>query len=187
VTADLARPAGASAVPGAGISALADAAAAAPATLPGWQGTLPGWQGTLPVWQGTLPGTAESVALARRFVRAVLPGCPRAEDLALAATELAANAVRWSAAGESGTFTVTVRSAPRRARVEVTDPGPATRPAGPGNGWGLGIVAAVTDQHGTCHGPRARTSWAEATWAEAPCAEAAQAEATRPGEMPAEH
>jgi signal transduction histidine kinase len=78
---------------------------------------------------------------------------------------MAANAVAWSAAGQGGTFTVTVRTAPRWARIEVTDPGPATRPAPPGNGWGLNIVAAVTDRSGATFGPGvARTAWTEATW-----------------------
>jgi hypothetical protein len=153
VTPDPADPDGVRALTGAGISALMAAIVAA--------------SGRLPMSQTTLPGVPESVSLARTFVRAALSGCPRAEDLALAATELASNAVRWSAAGEDGTFTVTVRTAPRWARVEVTDPGPAARPAVAGNGWGLGIVAAVTDRHDTHHGPGpARTSWAEASWPE---------------------
>jgi anti-sigma regulatory factor (Ser/Thr protein kinase) len=109
----------------------------------------------------TLPGTLASVSAARRFVLDALGDCPRAHDLAQAVTELAANAVHWSAAGEAGTFTVTVRTAPRWAHVEVTDPGPAAAPTARGHGWGLGIVAAVTDQHGTRHGPGpGRTSWA---------------------------
>jgi anti-sigma regulatory factor (Ser/Thr protein kinase) len=112
-----------------------------------------------------LAGVARSVPEARRFVRAVLAGCPRAADLAQAVTELAANAVAWSAAGEGGTFTVTVRTAPRWARIEVTDPGPARHPTAIPNGWGLGIVAMVTDRHDTTHGPgTTRTAWAEATW-----------------------
>jgi anti-sigma regulatory factor (Ser/Thr protein kinase) len=116
-------------------------------------------------WRATLPGVPVSVQAARRFVRDTLSGCPRADDLALAVTELASNAINWSAAGETGTFTVTVRIAPRWARVEVTDPGPATTPTAESNGWGLGIIAAVTDRHGTEHGPGpARTSWTEATW-----------------------
>jgi Histidine kinase-like ATPase domain len=117
--------------------------------------------------RATLPGVPESVSIARRFVRDALPGCPRADDLAQAVTELAANAFHWSAAGEAGTFTVTVRTAPRWARVEVTDPGPAAAPTARGHGWGLLITAAVTDRHGTRYGPgRARTGWAEVTW---PC------------------
>jgi signal transduction histidine kinase len=116
-------------------------------------------------WQIALPGAPESVQAARRFVREMLAGCPRADDLAQAVTELGSNAVNWSAAGEGGTFTVTVRTAPRWARIEVTDPGPAASPTAHSNGWGLGIVAALTDRHGTCHGPGpARMYWAEATW-----------------------
>jgi two-component sensor histidine kinase len=112
-----------------------------------------------------LTGAAGSVPDARRFVRDTLAGCPRADDLAQAVTELAANAIAWSAAGEGGTFTVTIRRAPRWARVEVTDPGPALLPAATGNGWGLGIVAMVTDRSGATYGPGSqRTAWAEATW-----------------------
>jgi signal transduction histidine kinase len=115
--------------------------------------------------RATFPGVPVSVLAARRFVRAALADCPRADDLAQAVTELGSNAVNWSAAGEAGTFMVTVRTAPRWARVEVTDPGPATAPTAESNGWGLGIIAAVTDRHGTERGPGlGRTSWAEATW-----------------------
>jgi hypothetical protein len=115
--------------------------------------------------QATLPGEPVSVPAARQFVRDALTGCPRADDLALAVTELASNAVRWSAARDHGTFTVTVRTAPRWARVEVTDPGPAAQPGGESNRWGLGIVAAITDRAGDSHGPgRSHTTWAEATW-----------------------
>jgi hypothetical protein len=138
---------------GAGITALMDATVAS--------------AGPAGSCQATLPGVPVAVPAARRFVRDALPGCPRADDLAQAVTELASNAVHWSAAGEAGTFTVTVRTAPRWARVEVTDPGPAAAPTARGRGWGLPIVAAVTDRHGTRCGPGpARTSWAEATW---PC------------------
>jgi hypothetical protein len=118
--------------------------------------------------QATLPGNPVSVRVARRLVRDALAGCPRAADLVQAADELASNAVMWSAAGEGGTFTVTVRTAPRWARVEVTDPGPATTPGGESNGWGLDIVRAITDLAGTDPGPGpARTSWAECTWPDA--------------------
>jgi anti-sigma regulatory factor (Ser/Thr protein kinase) len=113
----------------------------------------------------SLPGQPASVPIARRFVRDVLNGCPRPDDLALAATELAANAVVWSASGEGGTFAIQVRTAPRWARGEVSDSGPADLPGPPGNGWGLCLVRAVTDRAGTTHGPgRPRTAWAEVTW-----------------------
>jgi hypothetical protein len=86
--------------------------------------------------RATFPGMPVSIPAARQFVRDALADCPRAADLAQAVTELAANAVRWSAAAEGGTF----------------------------NGWGLGIVRAITDRAGTTADPGpARTSWAEAT------------------------
>jgi signal transduction histidine kinase len=112
----------------------------------------------------TLPGTAESVPIARQLVRDALPGCPRADDLALAVSELATNAITWSAS-RSGMFTVKVRTAPRWARVEVTDDGPAPGPPARGNGWGLAIVASITARSGATLDPDGRrTSWAEATW-----------------------
>jgi Histidine kinase-like ATPase domain len=118
-----------------------------------------------PAWHATLPGLSASVPAVRSLVRAALPGCPRADDLALAVTELAANAVTHSAARHTGTYTLTIRTAPRWARIEITDPGPALQPSPPGNGWGQPIIAAVTDRHGTCQGPGpARTTWAEVTW-----------------------
>lgn len=118
--------------------------------------------------QIVLPGRAASVRAARRFTAAALPGCPRADDLVLAVSELASNAVAWSASGQQGTFTVRVRAAPGWARAEVSDAGPAVHdtPAA-GNGWGLLIVAGVTDRCGTVTGPDgSRTAWAEVTWGE---------------------
>lgn len=113
----------------------------------------------------TLPGIPASVRSARFFVRDTLAGCPRADDLILAVSELASNALAWSASGCGGTFTVRVRTAPRWARVEVTDEGPAPVPAASGNGFGLGIVASVTDRAGHSTGSDGgRTAWAEASW-----------------------
>jgi serine/threonine-protein kinase RsbW len=112
-----------------------------------------------------LPGIPASVPAARRFARDCLADCPRLDDLVLAVSELASNAIAWSASGCGGTFTVRVRTAPRWARVEVTDAGPAPVPATTSNGWGLGIVAEVTDRAGdTIAADGQRTAWAEATW-----------------------
>lgn len=113
----------------------------------------------------TLPGESSSVPVARRLVRSALAGCPRADDLLLAITELASNAVLHSASGRGGTFTVQIRTAPRWARIDVADEGPAANPTTPGNGWGLAIVADVTDRTGAdiADGGR-RTAWAEVGW-----------------------
>jgi signal transduction histidine kinase len=114
----------------------------------------------------TLPGIPASVPAARRFVREALPGCPRADDLMLAVSELTSNAIVHSASGQGGSITVRVRTAPPGwARVEVTDDGPASGQLPEGNGWGLGIVRAVTDRAGSTMGAEGRlTAWAEVIW-----------------------
>jgi hypothetical protein len=113
----------------------------------------------------TLPGVPGSVAVARQLTRAALPGCPRIDDLLLAVTELASNAVIHSASGQGGTFSVGVRTAPRWVRAEVTDQGPAAITPQACNGWGLAIVAGVTDRTGADLRPNGhRCAWAEVTW-----------------------
>jgi anti-sigma regulatory factor (Ser/Thr protein kinase) len=113
----------------------------------------------------TLPGTASSVPVARRLVRDAVPGCPRADDLALAVSELTGNAIVHSASGQGGTFTVRVRAAARSARVEVTDDGPKDGLPSPRNGWGLTIVREVTDRVAAVIQPDGRrTAWCEVTW-----------------------
>ena len=89
----------------------------------------------------TLPGTPFSVPVARQLARAMLLGCPRADDLMLAVTELATNAIAHSASGQGGSFTLSVRTGPQWAMVEVTDEGPASQPV-TGNGWGLALSRA---------------------------------------------
>lgn len=114
----------------------------------------------------TLPGTPAAVAIARQLAREALTSCPRADDLVLAVSELASNAVIHSASGQGGTFAIRVRTAPRWARVEVSDPGPAVnRPPIARNGWGLAIAANVTDRTSATIKPDgSRVAWAEATW-----------------------
>jgi Histidine kinase-like ATPase domain len=140
-----------SAVNGAGITTLMHAVVAA--------------RTVTPPAQISLPGIPASVSAARRFAAAALGDCPRADDLVLAASELASNAVGHSASGEGGSFMVAVRTAPRWARVEVSDSGPALLPSAARNGWGLQIVAAVADRSGAIIRPEgSRIAFAEATW-----------------------
>lgn len=119
-----------------------------------------------PPVQAVLPALPEAVSAARRLVRGtLLTWCPRVDDLVLAVSEFATNVICWSVSGRGGFMVVAVRTAPRWARVEVTDEGPAGDVAGPGNGWGLGIVGCVTDRSGAHElaGGR-RMAWAEVTW-----------------------
>ncbi len=119
----------------------------------------------------TFPGLPAIVPSARRFVRGILAGSPRAEDMELITAELASNAIRHTPSGEDGgEFTLTVRTEPGWARVEVSDAG-AGQWSGPRDaadddeyGRGLAIVAALADKLG--HDIRAggQTVWAEVVW-----------------------
>jgi anti-sigma regulatory factor (Ser/Thr protein kinase) len=118
-----------------------------------------------PTVTATLPGEPASVPVARRLTRAMLADCPRADDLMLAVTEFSANAIKHSASGEDGSFTVQVRTEPGWARVEVTDDGPAQGSTSVSNGWGLAIVADITDRaSAVIRADGCRNAWAEVNW-----------------------
>lgn len=119
----------------------------------------------------TFPGLPAIVPSARRFVRGILAGSPRSDDMELIASELASNAILHTPSGhDGGEFTVTVRTGPGWARVEVSDTGTGqwNAPSGPDgdneHGRGLAIVAALADKLG--HDIRAggQTVWAEVSW-----------------------
>ena len=116
----------------------------------------------------TFPGLPAIVPSARRFVRGILAGSPRADDMELIAAELASNAIRHTPSGQDGgEFTLMVRTEPGWARIEVSDAGTGEW-SGPRDasdddeyGRGLAIVAALADKFG--HDVRAsgQTVWAE--------------------------
>jgi anti-sigma regulatory factor (Ser/Thr protein kinase) len=119
----------------------------------------------------TFPGLPAIVPSARRFVRGILVGSPRAEDMELITAELASNAIRHTPSGrDGGEFTLRVHTEPGWERVEVSDSGTGEW-SGPRDasdddeyGRGLAIVAALVDKLG--HDVRAsgQTVWAEVTW-----------------------
>ncbi|MGV9596087.1 ATP-binding protein [Streptosporangium sandarakinum] len=117
--------------------------------------------GDNPVYERSFAGCAESVPQVRRFVTALLRGCPRAEDAALCASELASNALLHTRSGRAGgRFVVRLQVCGQVCvRITVDDQGvddgqdeqpgetgtrdPAlTRPAGEG-GYGLAVVRAL--------------------------------------------
>ena len=119
----------------------------------------------------TFPGLPAIVPSARRFVRGILADSPRAGDMEQISAELVANAILHTPSGaDGGEFTLTVRTEPGWARVEVTDAGAGQWNArGDGGadeeyGRGLAIVAALADKFG--HDIRAggQTAWAEVAW-----------------------
>jgi anti-sigma regulatory factor (Ser/Thr protein kinase) len=120
----------------------------------------------------TFPGLRTIVPAARHFVRGILAGTPRADDLELIACELITNSIRRSPAGEKGgKITVTVRAASGCSRVEVSDPGTGQWHPAPGNpsddadhGRGLAIIAALADKLGHDVTPEGQTLWAEVAW-----------------------
>ncbi len=119
----------------------------------------------------TFPGLPAIVPSARRFVRGILAESPRAGDMELITSELASNAILHTPSGSSGgEFTLTVRTAPGWARVEVADSG-AGQWSAPRDGSddeeygrGLAIVAALADKLGHDIRASGQTVWAEVTW-----------------------
>ena len=123
----------------------------------------------------TFPGLPAIVPSARRFVRGILEGTPRNDDMELIAAELVSNAILHSPAGEDGgEFTVTVRTGDDWARVEVSDTGtgkwhPPDNDDDPDAeyGRGLAIIAALSDKFGHDVTSAGQTLWAEVCWTDA--------------------
>lgn len=107
----------------------------------------------------TFPGHPESAGEARRWAARCLPGCPSAEDVLLAVSEMVTNSVRHSRSGVRG-GTVRVRLCAAEGmwvRVEIRDDGPFTKPrAGfrDRNGAAAETAAAVTERGELAEGGR---------------------------------
>jgi hypothetical protein len=97
------------------------------------------------------PGSADQVGQVRRFVRSQVGDHPAADDVVLAASELASNAIKHTASGrDSGMFLVQLTMVgPDHVAVIVTDQGTADGPqvrhpdAGQESGRGLAVVEAL--------------------------------------------
>jgi hypothetical protein len=102
--------------------------------------------------EAAYPGGTEQIRAVRADLRAVLEGCPRADDVILCASELAANAALHSRSRLSGaTFTVRAIVSPDlRVRIEVQDNGGPWNQGmiDPTRHHGLDIVRAVADEWG---------------------------------------
>jgi anti-sigma regulatory factor (Ser/Thr protein kinase) len=121
----------------------------------------------------TLPGLPSMVPLARRAVRILMDGSPRAVDAELIVSEYAANAIRHTCSGyEGGEMRIVVDRKPGWARLEVHDAGPLPpgerhRAAEGEYGHGLVVVREVSDRWGQDHLGDEGVSWAELDWTEA--------------------
>ena len=118
----------------------------------------------------TYPGSAEQIRVVRADLRALLGGCPMADDVILCASELATNATLHSRSGvQGGTFTVRASiDLGHSVRVEVEDSGGPWTPATsePDRYHGLDIVRALASDWGIDGDHTARTIWARFDWPE---------------------
>jgi serine/threonine-protein kinase RsbW len=115
------------------------------------------------------PGAAEHIRAVRADLRPLLADCPRADDVILCASELAANAALHSDSRlPGGTFTVRVAIGPcDHVRIEVEDNGgPWTPvPSDTERHHGLGIISLLATDWGIDGGDQAsRTAWARFDW-----------------------
>jgi len=110
-------------------------------------------------------GHPARVAHARRFVAAVLNGCPLTDTAVLLTSELVTNALAHTPSGTGGSFEVIVWRDTACVLVAVLDDGSHTSPATVGidleseSGRGLGLVAALADRWGHQGGTAARAVW----------------------------
>ncbi len=139
-----------------------------------WPGALP----RIPVRSWTCsrgyPGTLEQVAEARAFLRRLLHGCPAVNDAVLLCSELAANAVQYSASrADGGQFSVHVRAQQGSyVWAGVQDRGGPweQRPRDTGRMHGLDIVRALAGDGcwGITGGFGGRLVWYRLAWASEP-------------------
>lgn len=116
-----------------------------------------------------LPGIAASVPESRRWVRDILAeqaigSVRRRADLELIVSELATNAIRYTASGHpGGEYTLRLDLGAVSASVEVHDQGPTDRRpalADGESGRGLAAVAALAHRSGYRLDSTGGTAWA---------------------------
>lgn len=110
-------------------------------------------------------GHPARVAEARRFVAAVLNGCPLTDTAVLLTSELVTNALAHTPSGAGGSFEVIVWRDANSVLVAVLDDGSDGNPAAVDvdleseSGRGLGLVAALAECWGHEGASAARAVW----------------------------
>jgi Histidine kinase-like ATPase domain len=121
----------------------------------------------------TFPGRPAELARLRRWLASLLPDSPARDDVITVTVELASNAIKHTASGTGGRFTVelTCVAEPGTVAVAVTDAGAPAGPAWPanpdplnGHGLGLLLVRSLAARSGVCGDSRGRLVWAEFSW-----------------------
>lgn len=142
-------------------------------------------------WSRSFPGLAEHLSEVRRFTAAVLGDHPGAEDVVLAASELAANAILHTASGgPDGRFVVRLATFTNHWQLRVDDSGGANVPrlcdgdrTDSEAGRGLALVAALSTGWGVIGDEHSRAVWAE--FSHSPAEVATEPPAEPPTEPPA--
>src|SRR5580704_6038776 len=125
-----------------------------------------------PALTATYPGDAQHISAVRADLCMVLGDHPRADDVILCASELAANAALHSHSRLSGgTFTVRAMISPgHHARIEVEHNGGLWTPvvSDPTQHHGLDIVRTLASGWGIDGDDSSRTIWARFEWSKRP-------------------
>src|SRR5579859_3179080 len=114
-------------------------------------------------FQYTCVARPAQVGHARRALARALDGHPAADAATLIASEFATNAVRHSASGNGGKFTLRAEVTAGYVRIEVSDGGGPWNRSRHRDGWphGLSIVDTLTRRDWGIYGNAAgRTAWA---------------------------
>ena len=120
-------------------------------------------------WRRVFPGDGRELSVLRRWLESLLPDCPARGDVASAATELGANAIRHTASGHGGSFTVEIIWHQQAVRVAVADGGGPSEPSviddpAAEHGRGLLLVQGLSVRTGVCGDHRGRLIWADIPW-----------------------
>jgi len=115
-----------------------------------------------------LPRELDSAAAARHAVDQLSDRLPEEQlgDVRLLVSELVTNSLRHAELGDEDHIRLAVDVDAGRVRVEVSDPGPGFEPADPSDdpeaaeGWGLYLVATLSDRWGVEKGDSTRV-WFE--------------------------
>ncbi len=131
--------------------------------------------GSAPVlrWLRVFPGEESQLGLLRRWLALLFPPCPARDDVTTIASELSANALRHTASGRGGLFSVEVTWYGPVVRVTVADGGAATGPRViddpvAEHGRGLLVVRELSVHMGVCGDGRGRLVWADVGWDSSP-------------------
>lgn len=120
-------------------------------------------------WRRVFAGDEGQVREARRWLTGLLPPCPARDDIVLVASELCTNAIRHTASGRGGFFTLEVAWQGATVRVSVADAGAPTEPCLCDDplaerGRGLLVISELCSRTGLSGDHRGRVVWGDVLW-----------------------